>query len=51
MATNLNVSHPGAHYGTFLAPWNPYQNDVLLGAISGEITLIFISEWYNYGTR
>ena len=33
----------GAHYGTFLAPWNPYQNDVLLGAISGEITLIFIS--------
>ena len=33
----------GAHYGTFLAPWNPYQNDVLLGAISREITLIFIS--------
>lgn len=32
----------GAHYGTFPAPWNPHQNDVLLGAISGEITLIFI---------
>ena len=33
----------GAHYGTFLTPWNPYQNDVLLGEISREITLIFIS--------